>query len=394
MDCDFGIPTTLLRFLGACVYGNAGDYYADLNEAGRAELEAQGKSFGMEAWFYRYLYDTLPEGKRAEYQKIYQSLQLKNMISAQELKRLYKKLAASNLRFVPIKGADLAFRLYPDAALRVFGDWDIWFHPDDCERALETLAEDGWKVPKIFTADHEAVRMGEGHHFSPHVRGKMMLEPHFTLSRFLDVDPYELWTYTLDYPAGDGQRILSPELNLLMLARHASSFSYYHAQIPKLLTDSAMVMKENVDYGKLHDMVASWPFPYPGDLLAAFPDFFPPDKIMALGADPVKSQEFRNLFLLRGKLGSVRGVSMILSRYEAKGQIAGGILKRIRLHNPEMIRRMYHLPEQGARVRLLFAYVHWFWTGVRDASQWLLRKHGMRNYGRVVENLENNSGVR
>ena len=193
MNPDYGIPVLLLRFLGACVYGNAGDCYAALGEAERAELEVQVKSFGMDAWFYRYLLDFLPKEKRVEYRKNYLTRRAKNVIEAQELKQLCRSLAAKGLRFVPIKGADLAYRLYPDAALRVFGDWDIWFHPDDCEGALAALAEDGWKVPECFSSDHESVRMGDAHHFSPHVRGRRVIEPHFTLSRFEGVDVHELW---------------------------------------------------------------------------------------------------------------------------------------------------------------------------------------------------------
>ena len=46
MGYDYGIPTPLLRFLGACVYGNPGAYYAGLIEAERAELDEQGRGFG------------------------------------------------------------------------------------------------------------------------------------------------------------------------------------------------------------------------------------------------------------------------------------------------------------------------------------------------------------
>ncbi len=38
---DYGIPTSLLRFLGACVYGDPVAYYGGLNESERVELDAQ-----------------------------------------------------------------------------------------------------------------------------------------------------------------------------------------------------------------------------------------------------------------------------------------------------------------------------------------------------------------
>ena len=44
---DYGIPTSLLRFLGACVYGDPVAYYGGMNEAARTELDLRGRTFGM-----------------------------------------------------------------------------------------------------------------------------------------------------------------------------------------------------------------------------------------------------------------------------------------------------------------------------------------------------------
>lgn len=389
MSCNYNIPTTLLRFLGACVFGDAKSYYSGLGGAERAELEKQGRSFGLTAWFYRYLYDVLPKEKLTGYQVKYQARQIKALMGEQELKRLYHVLASNDLRFVPIKGADLAYRLYPDAALRAYGDWDIWFHPDDCERALAVLAEDGWTVLEQYSNDHEAVQKIAKHHFAPHRRGIYILEPHFSLANFEGVDLHEMWGHTVEYPNGDGQHVLSPEMNLLMLARHASYRSYYHAQIPKLMTDAAMlIQKEKVNFSVLRELANSWHMPYPGDLLAAFPEFWGTEAIEAFGADPAKSNGFRKLFELRGALGEPESVSLVLSRYEAKGMVTNGILKHIRAHNASMMRRMYHLPKYGAWGRVIWAYICWFSTRSLGASQWALRKPRLRDYAKTVEEVE------
>ena len=388
MGYKYGIPTHLLQFLGACAYGDAKAYYAELNEAERAELEGQGKQFGMGAWFYRHLHDTLPEAKRGDYQKIYLARQMKALRGGEELKRLYRVLAAHGLRFVPIKGADLAYRLYPDAALRVFGDWDIWFHPDDCERALAVLSENGWIPPERYTDRHNAVIQSAKHHFSPHVRGEYVLEPHFTLANFDGVDPHDLWEFTEEYPAGEGERILSPEMNLLMLARHAASQSYYHAQLPKLLTDAAMVLKEGVDFTRLQEMASRWHLPYPGDLFAAFPEFFPEDLIRRFEADPAKSAEYRTLFELRGSLGDPEIEALLLSRFEVQGQVASHVVKHIRSLSPNKLRLICHLPKHGAYGRVLWAYPCYFWTRGYKAIVWMLYKHRFCDYARTVESIE------
>ena len=391
MGYDYGIPTHLLKFLGACVYGDAKAYYAGLNEAERAELEGQGKRFGMGAWFYRYLYNALPEARREEYRKTYLARQLKALRGGEELKRLYRVLAAHGLRFVPIKGADMAYRLYPDTALRVFGDWDIWFHPDDCERALAVLSEDDWIPPERYTDRHNAAIKSANHHFSPHVRGDYVLEPHFTLANFDGVDPHDMWEYTEEYPAGEGQRVLSPEMNLLMLARHAASKSYYHAQIPKLLTDAAMVMKEGVDYSLLRDVSARWHLPYPDDLFAAFPEFFPEEVILKFDADSAKSSEFRAIFEMRGQLGEPESEALLLSRFEARGQVAGGVAKHIRSLTPDKMRLINHLPKRGAYWCVLWAYLCYFWTRGCRAILWMRSKQTFRDYTRAVESIESNS---
>ncbi len=390
MSYDYGIPGELLRFLGACIYGDAPAFYGALNESERTELEAQGKRFGLATWFYRYLHDVLPEEKRAEYQKAYQLRQLKAIKGVLELKRLYGVLASHGLRFVPIKGADLAYRLYPDNALRAFNDWDIWFHPDDCERALEVLKNDGWTIPESYSDDHEAVKKTEAHHFSLHVRGQYALEPHFTLANFEGVNPREMWDETVECPGGDGQRILSPEMNLLMLARHAASQSYYHARLPKLLTDAAMVMqKETVDFAKLRSMAACWHLPYPGDLLAAFPEFFPSDRIAEFGADPRKSAEFRRIFELRGRLGEQKNVALLLGRFRARGQVTGGLLNHIKTLNPGKIRRIYRLPKHGAWGRVAWSYLCYFSTRTwRVLTVCLQRDPDLRDYTALAETIE------
>ena len=386
---DYGIPTSLLLFLGACAYGDPVAYYGGLNEAERAELEAQGIAFGMTAWFYRYLCNVLPEEKRLAYQKIYQARQVKALLGARELKRLYGVLTSHGLRFAPIKGADLAYRLYPDAALRVFCDWDIWFHPDDCDHALDVLAEDGWKVPEYYSKNHEMVRSSGAHHFSVHIRGQYKIEPHFTLANFKGIDPNEMWLQTLDYPDGDGQRVLSPEMNLLMLTRHAASKSYYHAQLPKLLTDTAMVMKkEKVNFNKLRELANKWNLPYSGDLLAAFPEFFPSDEIADFKADSQKTEAFRRIFEIRGRLGEQENAALLLSQYEAHGQITSGVMKLIRAHTHSEMRLLYHLPEHGVWGRVLWAYVSWFWTRTWRVRSWIRRDPLLREYAHMVETTE------
>lgn len=111
MTNKYEIPINLLHFLGTCIYGDPKLYYLSLNDFKRTELEKQGRAFALIAWLYRYLWDVLPEEKNSDYQKIYQSLQLKAVIGVYELKRLYRVLCSHGLRFVPIKDSWIAQKL-------------------------------------------------------------------------------------------------------------------------------------------------------------------------------------------------------------------------------------------------------------------------------------------
>ena len=390
MDNSYEIPILLVRFLGACVFADAKSHYSGLNESDRVKLENQVKCFGMDTWFYRFLHDILPEEKRAEYQKIYWARQMKAIQGKQELKRLYRSLTAHGLRFAPVKGVDLAYRLYPDAALRTFSDWDIWIYPDDCKRTLDVLAEDGWQVPQLYQkCDYSSTGVDNFHHFPPHKRNSILLEPHFSLSKFNDIDPVQLWNFTADDPEGAEYRVLSPELNLLMLTQHASSQLFLHAQIPQLLTDAAMVIqKEKVDFAKLHRMSDSWNLPYPGDLLAAFPEFFSHEMISQFDAAPVKTSKYRKLFELRGKLGNSPSTALNMNRCVESSEFAGNILKVLFRHSPDAIRNIYHLPKHGAWGKVAWSYVCWVWTRSGRTLHGIARKTDLHDYMRIVREID------
>ena len=387
---NYGVPVDLLRFLGACVYGDAAAYYHALDQSARDVLEREGCAFGQQAWLYRFLYDELPEERRAKYRKVYQFRQAQAAQGAHAIRQCFDELSAHRLRFAPVKGADLTWRVYPDAALRHGNDWDVWFHPDDCEKALDVLTETGWQVPDCYADCDDMALKRVGHHFYPCTRGQYTVEPHFTLSNFEGIDPLELWEFTAELPGGGGRRVLTPEMNVLMLARHAASQSYYHAQLPKLLTDAAMVMRhDEVDFAKLRAMSDRWRLPYPGDLLAAFPEFFPADILAKFDADPERSALFRTVFEERGKLGAPDTTKLTMVRSQQKGTAANFIVNHVLSRTPKRIRAQYHLPRHGAWGRLCISYFDYFWTRSCRVISVLLGGHcPLKDYCRLVESAE------
>lgn len=389
LEVNFQIPLTLLHFLSACLYGDAKSYYRQLDEEGRSRLETEGKTFDVEAWFYRYLNDVLPDEKRAKYQLDFQVQQVQALRGKVALDRLCGVLRDNGLRFVLFKGADLAYRLYPEPVLRRFVDWDVWFHPDDCDRVLSVLAADGWKIPQN-REDQEESENFAGHHYPPHDRRGYRVEPHYTFANFGGMDPHEIWEFTTESPAGGGQRVLSPEMNLLMLTRHAASSVYFHAHIPRLLTDSAVILRnEPVDFARLRAMADRWRLPYPGDLLAAFPEFFPADVLKSFHADPSESALFREIFERREGLNEPKNSVVVLNRFHARGKLVTGVLNHLRSCGPAKMRLVYHLPEQGAWGRVMWAYVCYFWSRFWQTLGSCVRPdRGLRDYVRIVEGRE------
>ncbi|MCQ2396347.1 MAG: nucleotidyltransferase family protein, partial [Lentisphaeria bacterium] len=131
---------------------------------------------------------------------------------------LFGILETAHIRFCPIKGIDLAYRIYPSPSLRPFGDWDILFHPDDIGRVLGCLEKHGWK--ELLHKDGKG-----GHHSSPLVKGRYFMEPHWTLSCFTNADPRKIWDYLTPVEGNTCKHTLCPELNLLLIARHASEWN-------------------------------------------------------------------------------------------------------------------------------------------------------------------------
>ena len=387
---DYGVPVLPLGFLGACVRGEGEAFYRSLDEPGRSRLERDAAEHGLQAWLYRYLYDVLPEERRAEYRRVYQYRQAQAVRGEHELRSVFDELCGHGLRFAPVKAADLAYRVYPDPALRHGVDWDVWFHPDDCEKALDALAETGWRAPLRYTDSRDAVYKTSLHHYSPHKRDGYTLEPHDTLANFGDADPHDMWEYTLEVPDGRGRRVLSPELNLMMLARHAASNSYYHANLPKLLADAGMVMKHDpVDFGKLRALADRWRLPYPGDLLAAFPEFFTSDTIASFGADPEATARFRAIFQARGELGEPDTTKLTWNRSRERGDTGDFLASRIFSRTPLLIRNIYHLPKHGAWGRVCLGYVKYFWSrSIRVFASLLGGDRRLKAYCRLVESVE------
>ena len=206
--------------------------------------------------------DQWPSGFRLAYQ----ALERRQERQREALEKLFVRLEEAEIPFVPIKGADLAFRVYPDSALRPFGDWDIWVRRSDLGGFLALLERDGWRCPLDCCGDH---------HCGMRSKGEFHVEPHFTLPNFGCIPAKELWTLTEAIPDRPCKRHLSDELNLVMLLRHALAEHGQWTDLLKLLLDVEFLLRRGgVNWEKVAELVRRWRMAHPGLLMAAFPEFF------------------------------------------------------------------------------------------------------------------------
>ena len=79
-------------------------------------------------------------------------------------RQVFQLFETNGLRYAPIKGIDLAYRIYPSPSLRPFGDWDFLFPRQEMEQVYDCLRKDGWR--ELFEHSKEAGH----HHFPPLVK--------------------------------------------------------------------------------------------------------------------------------------------------------------------------------------------------------------------------------
>lgn len=249
----------LIAVLGEMLSADLSDYSLDKDICRLAE------EFHIESFLY-----CLSKGKiHPEFENIraiYRHCNAKQLRNEFELQRLYALFEAEKIEFVPIKGSDLAYRIYPLAAMRPFADFDIWVKPENIQRFCQILAQDNWKCKLDYHSDH---------HLGARKKSNFLLEPHFSLPNLSLVSPEKLWQETIPVEGKDFQRRLSGELNLIMLFRHNSIDAYRNCNILKLLLDVEFLLrKESIDWKKVSRLCIDYQVPHPGILFAAFPEFF------------------------------------------------------------------------------------------------------------------------
>ena len=285
----------------------------------------------LQALGYFYLAKTLPAEYRKKWGAIYRAQSLHDVQLEYAYRRLQAFFLNQNIRYCPLKGADLSWRVYPVGSLRNKCDLDILVHPADCDKAWEVLQNDGWKAPYQYRHDH---------HYPAMTKNGVTLELHFNLPNF-EKNTENIWNDLLQV---DTVRYQVPlELNLLMLFHHCRHHRWSGGI--KLLLDYAFLLKQEstIDWQKLNRYVHYYGIASPQIFFEAFPDFFPEQFLPSPpGTTHEISVMLRNtiLFPFAWKQAAPEIVMSSRERFRIgwwRKRLKGMSLSAIRLktHNPE-----------------------------------------------------------
>ncbi|MCQ2352911.1 MAG: nucleotidyltransferase family protein [Victivallaceae bacterium] len=208
--------------------------------------------------------DRLPEEIAVKAKMFFLKLQANDLVQEQTLLEIARLFTANQIPFCPIKGADLAPRVYPKSALRPRGDLDVLVPQEKQKYASQLLQKNGWKQP---------YRYKNPYHEADFFRNGICLELHHKLPGFPQKAMPEVWRNavetTNEFPH------LALEWNLLMLFQH-SAMHQWHKAVTLLMDYGFLLQKaDKIDWEKLRAVSGRWHLQYPALFFRAFPDFFP-----------------------------------------------------------------------------------------------------------------------
>ena len=382
---QYRIDSLLVKQLHAFVYGNGKEYFLQQSAEDQKRLLKMAVSQEIEPLFYQMLQNDLPANEKDDFKSKYLAGAVGALKDRVALKRFTDLLEKHTIRFALFKGADMAFRYYPNPALRSYRDWDVLIHPDDIERAVAVLQDDG------FQCDKKTVLSDEHHHLPVMIKNDACVELHKTFSCFDGVEIAEVWKYLNANRSGSMQYHLTPEINLMQMTRHIANNGYMHAPLVKFLLDAAYLMAaETIDWQHLKKLAKNWHMPYPGDVLGAWGDFFPADVLSLMNPDSEKSAGFRQLFDSLHTTISVAAGEWDMQHSDL-GKMAF-ICRGLRRMSAAAVRKKYALPEQGAYCRLIWWYsfdlIRKFFRFVRYC---LMPDKNVLAHGELVAQLEKNN---
>ena len=383
------------EILGTLFYGCDEEIVQTWNELGdgnREEFLKVCKREGTMPFVYRKLYDAgLREGlEELGAQNVRQNaFAIGNQM---KLESLYAFLDGHGVRYAPIKGIDLAFRIYPSPALRTFCDWDILFHDEDFFNAVQLLLDNGW------TTNGTILNNSLPEHFHSSILHKdgISLEPHWMLPGFDGATPKHVWRFIHPVKEGGCRHLLEPALNMLLLTRHASRGFYTVMPLSRMLLDAAFIMQsDGFDWKRCREVSDELGLPCSADLIASFHEFFPKSLRDQMQADNERSDAYRKLFEQRDKMAPRSNRDNLVFNSSNHFSL-GWIWTKIKAKcSSRHIRRVHHLPPNGQHLKVIAYMISTFFCNAMHGIGFLLRRDSsVQNYADLLKKAEGTYGIK
>ncbi len=334
--------------------------------------------YGFGAWPWYFDGNVLSGQSRVQAEHLYQEQNVIDFRQEVAFRKICSAFAADGIRFCPLKGADLAWRIYPDGALRAKRDLDILVHPDDIRQSLAMLKKSGWTVPyQIAHFNHHPMMTQHG----------VALDVHHRLPMFKAGQMREIWDI-LQPGDGTSMFLLPPELNFLVLFNHCREHRW-NCGI-RLLADFVFLVRHSglPDFEKLNALAARFDVASPELMFAAFPEFFP-------GCPPLRNIPAASLPVFRELI--LNGIDMKMH------SVAIAMSSGNRFSLPWLRRYIHALAPGSVRLktanpsgnyfRLLCGYMTMFkrvWALRKGAADELLRSH--MAHVEYIENILKDAG--
>lgn len=171
--------------------------------------------------------DNVPSDVIKSHKESYKTTLARNILALQELKTILKTFSESNIRVIVLKGAALAETLYPDIALRPFGDIDLLIHKDDLPKIDNNLSQFGYELrkdisPEFYQKFSIELTYVKDESFALDIHWHIVRLPY---SKYVDIEQF--WNNATPINIGGiDTLILSPEYLLLMLCLHVTREDY------------------------------------------------------------------------------------------------------------------------------------------------------------------------
>ena len=221
--------------------------------------------------FYRLqkagLLDRLPADVAAQWQNIYQQTTVTTASMDWEIERVMGMLAQANVDFIWMKGAALAYTVYPNPVCRGRGDLDLWIHVEQLSQATALLHSLGYRLSSkedrpdalalLIGGEQKLVSQGLGLDLIelqwPAIRGEWV---RYTTS----VDHAGIWQRRLPV-ALHGQEfcVMAPEDALIHLCLHqAINHQFGTPWLRNLLDVHLLVATYPLEWTQLTTRAADW----------------------------------------------------------------------------------------------------------------------------------------